>query len=183
MIEIFLNNFIKPQYRERLLYELKSSKTNKRDKAFTKLLDYKEYFNSDIEKIDLPIVGPALETNKIFPRKTNVEFAQKLDDHTLRMRVWERGAGITQACGTGSCAAAVAAVLTGRTAETVRVILDGGELEIGFNVRYLADALRVIPCEEVTLELTNGLSPIVMTPVDDKYDFAYMVLPVRIKSN
>ena len=60
---------------------------------------------------------------------------------------------------------------------------DGKELEIGFNVRYLADALKVIPSEEVTLELTNGLSPIVLTPVDDKYDFAYMVLPVRIKNN
>ena len=59
---------------------------------------------------------------------------------------------------------------------------DGKELEIGFNVRYLADALRVIPSEEVTLELTNGLSPIVLTPVDEKYDFAYMVLPVRIKN-
>lgn len=58
---------------------------------------------------------------------------------------------------------------------------DGKELEIGFNVQYLADALRVVPSEEVTLELTNGLSPIVMTPVDDKYDFAYMILPVRIK--
>ena len=57
---------------------------------------------------------------------------------------------------------------------------DGKELEIGFNVRYLADALRVVPSEEVTLELTNGLSPIVLTPVDDKYDFAYMVLPVRL---
>ena len=60
---------------------------------------------------------------------------------------------------------------------------DGKELEIGFNVRYLADALRVVPSDEVTLELTNGLSPIVLTPVDDKFDFAYMVLPVRIKNN
>ena len=59
---------------------------------------------------------------------------------------------------------------------------DGQELEIGFNVRYLAEALRVIPSEEVTLELTNGLSPIVLTPVDEKEDFAYMVLPVRIKN-
>ena len=60
---------------------------------------------------------------------------------------------------------------------------DGKELEIGFNVRYLADALRAVPSEEVVLELTNGLSPIVFTPVDDKHDFAYMVLPVRIKTN
>ena len=60
---------------------------------------------------------------------------------------------------------------------------DGRELEIGFNVRYLADALRVIPSEEVVLELTNGLSPIVLTPADtEKYDYAYMVLPVRIKT-
>lgn len=59
---------------------------------------------------------------------------------------------------------------------------DGKELEIGFNVRYLIDALRAVPSEEVTLELTNGLSPIVLTPAEDKYDFAYMVLPVRIKN-
>ena len=59
---------------------------------------------------------------------------------------------------------------------------DGKELEIGFNVRYLADALRAIPSEEVMLELTNGLSPIVLTPADDKYDYSYMVLPVRIKN-
>ena len=60
---------------------------------------------------------------------------------------------------------------------------DGNELEIGFNVRYLADVLRVIPGDEVCLELTNGLSPIVLTPCDDKQDFAYMVLPVRIKNS
>ena len=58
---------------------------------------------------------------------------------------------------------------------------DGKEMEIGFNVRYLADALKAVPSEEVCLELTNGLSPIVLTPVDDKVDFAYMVLPVRLK--
>ena len=59
---------------------------------------------------------------------------------------------------------------------------DGGDLEIGFNVRYLADALKVIPSEEVIMELTNNLSPIVLTPAEEKYDFAYMVLPVRIKN-
>ena len=60
---------------------------------------------------------------------------------------------------------------------------DGKDLEIGFNVRYLADALRVIPSEEVVLELTNGLSPIVLTPAEEKYDYSYMVLPVRIKNS
>ena len=81
-------------------------------------------------------------------------------------------------------------VLNMRTATTIgaaedrcAIAGDGKELEIGFNVRYLADALRVIPSEEVTLELTNGLSPIVLTPADDKYDYAYMVLPVRIKNS
>lgn len=59
---------------------------------------------------------------------------------------------------------------------------NGQGLEVGFNVRYLADALRAVPSEEVTVELTNGLSPILFTPVDDKEDFTYMVLPVRIKS-
>ena len=59
---------------------------------------------------------------------------------------------------------------------------DGKDLEIGLNVRYFADALRVVPSEEVVLELTNGLSPIVLTPADEKYDYAYMILPVRIKN-
>ena len=59
---------------------------------------------------------------------------------------------------------------------------DRKELEIGFNVRYLADTLRVIPTEEVVLELTNSLSPIVLTPAEEKYDYSYMVLPVRIKN-
>lgn len=58
---------------------------------------------------------------------------------------------------------------------------DGQGLEIGFNVRYLAEALRAVPAEEVIVELTNPVSPIVFTPADDKQDFAYMVLPVRIK--
>ncbi len=60
---------------------------------------------------------------------------------------------------------------------------DGKDLLIGFKVQYLAEALRAIPTEEVVLELTNGLSPIVMTPAEEKYDFSYMVLPVRIKNS
>ena len=59
---------------------------------------------------------------------------------------------------------------------------DGKDLEIGFNCRYLLDALKAVNSDEVTLELSNGLSPIVMTPADDKNDFAYMVLPVRLKA-
>ncbi|MBF0447511.1 MAG: diaminopimelate epimerase [Magnetococcales bacterium] len=75
--------------------------------------------------------GPALETHPRFPHRTNVEFVQVLDSKTIRMRVWERGAGVTPACGTGACAAAVAAILNGHTTQRqVRVCLDGGDLDI-----------------------------------------------------
>lgn len=81
-------------------------------------------------------------------------------------------------------------VATFRTSTTIGAAEDqcpiagnGEELEIGFNCRYLADALRAIPSEEVCLELKNGLSPIVLTPVREQDDFAYMVLPVRLRSN
>ncbi|MBE6927828.1 MAG: DNA polymerase III subunit beta [Ruminococcaceae bacterium] len=69
----------------------------------------------------------------------------------------------------------------GSAHDTCSVAGNGGELEIGFNCKYLLDALRAVPTEEVTLELKNGLSPIVFTPVDEKKDFAYMVLPVRLQ--
>ena len=68
----------------------------------------------------------------------------------------------------------------GSAHDTCDIAGNGGELAIGFNCRYLLDALRAVPSEEVTLELQNGLSPIVLTPVDEKKDFAYMVLPVRL---
>ena len=87
-------------------------------------------FVDNVEDIDLPVIGPQLETHPIFPRKTNVEFVQRIDKNTLRMRVWERGAGITKACGTGACATAVAACLTGRIDSKASVVLDGGELQI-----------------------------------------------------
>ena len=87
-------------------------------------------FTEDVERIPLEKWGPELEKNPLFPRKTNVEFVQVLNERTLRMRVWERGAGITRACGTGACAAAVAGVLNNKTALQVTVKLDGGDLQI-----------------------------------------------------
>lgn len=87
-------------------------------------------FTSDIDKLDLPELGPKFEKNPIFPRKTNTEFIEVIDKHTLNMRVWERGAGETLACGTGACAAAVAAVLNGLTERKVTIHLLGGDLEI-----------------------------------------------------
>ena len=72
-----------------------------------------------------------LEKHPLFPYRTNVEFAQITGENTIPwMRVWERGSGITQACGTGACATAVAAHLTGRTGRTVNVVMDGGTLTI-----------------------------------------------------
>ncbi|MBA3957964.1 MAG: diaminopimelate epimerase [Parachlamydiaceae bacterium] len=77
-------------------------------------------------------LGPQIEIDARFPEKTNVEFIWVENDHSLHMRVWERGSGVTQACGTGACAALVAAVLNGfcKKNETVTVHLEGGKLEI-----------------------------------------------------
>jgi len=84
----------------------------------------------DIAKIPLAQIGPQIETHPLFPRKTNVEFVQVLSDKSVRMRVWERGAGITSACGTGACATAVACALAGKTQRKTEVLLDGGNLII-----------------------------------------------------
>lgn len=89
-------------------------------------------FVDDMSQVPLEKWGPALENHPIFPRKTNVEFVQVLDTHTVRMRVWERGAGITQACGTGACATAVACVLNHQTEPEITVRLDGGYLQIAW---------------------------------------------------
>lgn len=84
----------------------------------------------DIEQIDLPVTGPLLEHHPLFPNRTNVEFVQILNKEKVRMRVWERGSGITQACGTGACASAVACVVCGKTERTTQVVMDGGTLTI-----------------------------------------------------
>jgi diaminopimelate epimerase len=87
-------------------------------------------FVDDVDGIDLTAHGPALETYAAFPKKTNVHFAQVISKSALKMRTWERGSGITLACGTGACAVAVAGVLTRRSDRTVHVHLPGGELLI-----------------------------------------------------
>ena len=87
-------------------------------------------FVDDIDKIDLEHIGSKFETHEYFPRKTNTEFVQVVGENKLRMRVWERGSGITLACGTGACATAVAANLNGKADRKSTVILDGGELQI-----------------------------------------------------
>jgi len=87
-------------------------------------------FVPDAAKAPLTQLGPKIETLPFFPNRTNVEFAQVLDQGRIRMRVWERGVGVTLACGTGACATAVAAIRRGLTGRKVELLLDGGSLTI-----------------------------------------------------
>ena len=90
-------------------------------------------FVRDPDDVDLPMVGPLIENHRIFPNRTNVEFVTVRDRQHLRMRVWERGAGETLACGTGACAALVASVLTGKADREAEVRLNGGVLQIAWS--------------------------------------------------
>ena len=96
-------------------------------------------FVDDVDSLDLEKIGPGFEMNGIFPERVNTEFIKVEGENTLKMRVWERGSGETMACGTGACAAAVAACLNGycRKGEDIRVILRGGDLVI----RYTDDTV------------------------------------------
>ena len=87
-------------------------------------------FVSDAGQAPVAQLGSRIETLPFFPNRTNVEFAQVLDKGRIRMRVWERGVGITLACGTGACATAVAAIRRGLTGRKVELVLDGGSLTI-----------------------------------------------------
>lgn len=87
----------------------------------------------DVKEFDIQKYGPQIETNEAFPKKVNVEFIELVDKNYIKMRVWERGAGETLACGTGACASAVACYLNGYTDRRVRVELLGGNLEIEWN--------------------------------------------------
>lgn len=110
-------------------------------------------FVSDAENAPLTTVGAALEHHETFPDGVNVEFVQVIDSHTLRMRVWERGSGITMACGTGACASVVAAVSQGfcPMGEEIRVKLDGGDLYIkvlpDYKVIMTGPAATICECE------------------------------------
>ncbi len=87
-------------------------------------------FVERLDQVNIKKMGRAVERHDRFPEKTNVEFIEGVSDTELRMKVWERGAGITLACGTGACAALVAAHLTGKTGRRATVHLDGGDLDI-----------------------------------------------------
>ncbi|MFC3228214.1 diaminopimelate epimerase [Marinibaculum pumilum] len=90
------------------------------------------FFVDDAAAVDLERCGPAIEHDPLFPARVNVNIAQVLDRDRIRLRVWERGVGITRACGTGACATAVAAMRRGLTGRAVEVRLDGGALQIAW---------------------------------------------------
>jgi len=87
-------------------------------------------FTPDVKSLDLARIGPLLENHKAFPRRMNVHWAQVVSRDEVIMRTWERGSGITWACGTGACAVAVAGVLTGRTNRKILAHLPGGDLNL-----------------------------------------------------
>ena len=92
-------------------------------------------FVDDVGGLEIEKIGPVIEKHRLFPSRTNVEFVKVLDKNTIQMRVWERGSGETLACGTGACAAVVAAVAKKKVSEQVTVRLPGGELEIFWDTR------------------------------------------------
>lgn len=87
-------------------------------------------FVDDISEIDVARYGKILEYDPLFPERCNIEFAEVLPSGAIRTRVWERGSGITMACGTGACATAVAAAITGRASRESDIVMDGGTLHI-----------------------------------------------------
>lgn len=90
-------------------------------------------FVDDPDIINLPVVGPPIETHPLFPQRINVEFVRVIRRNLLQMRVWERGTGETMACGTGACASLVAAVLQGKADREATVQLLGGDLQVSWS--------------------------------------------------
>jgi diaminopimelate epimerase len=112
------------------------------------------FFVPDIETTPVREIGPVIEHHLLFPEGVNVGFAQILAPDRIRLRVWERGAGLTKACGTGACAALVAAHRQGLTGREATLVLDGGELHIAWR----ASDDHVLMTGAVTLDY-KGLLP------------------------
>ncbi|WP_051999943.1 diaminopimelate epimerase [Caenispirillum salinarum] len=119
------------------------------------------FFVPAVASIDLPALGPQVERHPLFPERTNVEIVQILDRRSLRMRVWERAAGITQACGSGACAVAVAAVRRGLAERRVTVTLDGGPLVIEWRE---ADG-HVLMTGPVAMSFSGTLDAALLSPI------------------
>jgi diaminopimelate epimerase len=105
-------------------------------------------FTEDIDRLNIEKIGRKIENHPMFPERTNVEFVEILSPVHAKMRVWERGSGETQACGTGACAAQVASVLNGKLEKKATFSLPGGDLELEWNeknnhVYMTGDAMKV----------------------------------------
>ena len=113
------------------------------------------FMDEDVRGLDLEKIGPDFENHKAFPKRTNTEFVNVIDETHLRMRVWERGSGETLACGTGTCATVVAAILNGLTRDAVDVELLGGSLHIEWdreaNLVYMTGPATVVYTGEIEL--------------------------------
>jgi diaminopimelate epimerase len=107
-----------------------------------------EPFGAPLAELELASIGPAIERHPAFPERTNVEFVEPRGPEDLDFRVWERGSGETQACGTGACAAVVAGVLAGWCGREATVHLLGGDLEIRWD-EATGHVLMTGPAEEV----------------------------------
>ncbi len=112
-------------------------------------------FVDDINSIDVEKIGKELEYHQAFPQRCNIEFAQILSKDRIRTRVWERGSGITLACGTGACATAVAAALTGRAERKTDIVMDGGTLCVEWRKDdghvYLSGPATIVYDGEITV--------------------------------
>ncbi|MEK6777999.1 MAG: diaminopimelate epimerase [bacterium] len=101
----------------------------------------------DVDTFPVEKIGPMIESHPLFPKRTNVEFIQVLNDHEIKMRVWERGAGETLSCGTGACASTVASALNHWTGRNILVHLKGGDLKVQWNEKGRVTLIG--PAEEV----------------------------------
>ncbi len=111
------------------------------------------FFVDDVSAVPIEALGPRIEHDPLFPERVNAGFAEVRSPEQIRLRVWERGAGLTKACGTGACAAAVAAHRQGRAGRNVEIIADGGSLQI----EWRAGDDRVLMTGPVELEGTGDL--------------------------
>lgn len=111
------------------------------------------FFIEDVARVPISELGPQVERDPLFPERVNVGFAEVRNESLIRLRVWERGVGLTKACGTGACAAVVAAHRQERAGRKVEVLLDGGSLEI----EWRAGDDRVLMTGPVELEATGDL--------------------------
>lgn len=116
------------------------------------------FFIENAEAVDIEKWGPKAETHPIFANRANIEFVQVLSRREIRMRVWERGVGITMACGSGACAAVSASVLRGLTENQVTVQLDGGALEIDWRDGDAVSGGQIVMTGPVS-QVASGIIP------------------------